>query len=37
MTKELTDMLMTQRAYQINTKSIHAADELWGMTNQLRR
>ena len=35
--KELTDMFLTQRAYEINTKSIHAADEMWGMTNQLRR
>ncbi|MGI6537632.1 MAG: flagellar hook-basal body protein [Caldicoprobacterales bacterium] len=37
MTKELTEMLITQRAYQINARSIHAADEMWGMVNQLRR
>lgn len=36
-TKELTDMFITQLAYSINTKSIHAADEMWGMVNQLRR
>ncbi len=35
--KELVDMLITQRAYQINAKSIHAADEMWGMVNQLKR
>lgn len=35
--KQLTDMLITQRAYSINTKSIHAADEMWSMVNQLRR
>ncbi|HHU49892.1 MAG TPA: hypothetical protein GXZ37_09280, partial [Clostridiales bacterium] len=35
--KELTEMLITQRAYSINTRSIHAADEMWGMVNQLRR
>lgn len=35
--KELVDMLITQRAYQINTKSIHSADEMWSMVNQLKR
>jgi flagellar basal-body rod protein FlgG len=35
--KELVDMLVTQRAYQINTKSIHSADEMWSMVNQLKR
>ena len=35
--KELIDMFVTQRAYSINTKSIHAADEMWSMVNQLRR
>jgi len=35
--KELTEMLITQRAYSINTKSIQAADDMWGMVNQLRR
>lgn len=35
--KEMVDMLITQRAYQINTKSIHAADEMWSMANQLKR
>lgn len=35
--EELVDMLITQRAYQINTKSIHTADEMWSMVNQLKR
>lgn len=35
--KEMVDMLVTQRAYQINTKSIHAADEMWSIVNQLKR
>lgn len=35
--EELVDMLITQRAYQINTKSIHSADEMWSMVNQLKR
>ncbi len=37
LSKELTEMLITQRAYSINTRSIHAADEMWSMVNQLRR
>lgn len=37
LTEELVDMLTTQRAYQLNTRSITAADEMWGMTNNLRR
>ncbi|RBP46743.1 flagellar hook-basal body protein [Garciella nitratireducens] len=36
-TKEMVNMLITQRAYQMNTKSITAADEMWSMVNQLRR
>lgn len=35
--EELVNMLITQRAYQINTKSIHSADEMWSMVNQLKR
>lgn len=37
LTEELVDMLTTQRAYQLNTRSITVADEMWGMTNNLRR
>lgn len=35
--EELVDMLITQRAYEINIRSIHSADEMWSMVNQLRR
>lgn len=35
--EELVNMLATQRAYELNTKSITAADEMWGMVNQLKR
>jgi flagellar basal-body rod protein FlgG len=34
--KELTDMLITQRAYELNSKSIRAADEMWQISNNLR-
>ncbi|HOB19108.1 MAG TPA: flagellar hook-basal body protein [Candidatus Atribacteria bacterium] len=37
LTEELVNMLATQRAYELNTKSITAADEMWGMVNQLKR
>ncbi|HZK34595.1 MAG TPA: flagellar hook-basal body protein [Bacillota bacterium] len=37
LTEELVGMLTTQRAYELNTRSITAADELWAMTNNLRR
>ncbi|MBN2259010.1 MAG: flagellar hook-basal body complex protein [Clostridiales bacterium] len=35
--QELVDMLTTQRAYSLNTKSLTAADEMWGMVNNMRR
>ncbi|MTI69462.1 MAG: flagellar hook-basal body complex protein [Firmicutes bacterium] len=35
--KEMTDMLITQRAYQINTRSIRSADEMWNMINNIKR
>lgn len=35
-TKEMTDMITTQRAFQLNTKSLTTADEMWGMVNNLR-
>lgn len=34
--KELTDMMITQRAYELNSRSVKAADEMWGMANNLR-
>ncbi|MCA0971008.1 flagellar hook-basal body protein [Halobacillus litoralis] len=34
--KELTDLLMAQRAYQFNAKSISTSDQMMGLVNQLR-
>lgn len=34
---EMVKMIMAQRAYEINTKSIQTADEMMSMTNALRR
>lgn len=36
MAKELTDMMITQRAFELNSKSIKSADEMWQITNNLR-
>lgn len=35
-TKEMVDMIAAQRAFQLNTKSMTTADEMWGMVNNLR-
>lgn len=35
--KELVDLMVAQRAYQFNSKSIQAADDMWQMTNNLKR
>lgn len=34
--KEMVDMIAVQRAFQLNTKSLTTADEMWGMVNNLR-
>lgn len=34
--QEFSDMIMTQRAFQLGSKSITTADEMWGMVNNLR-
>lgn len=31
-----TDMLLSQRAFQLNSKSMTVADDLWGMINNMR-
>ncbi|MEG0296342.1 MAG: flagellar hook-basal body complex protein [Clostridium sp.] len=33
--EEFSDMIMTQRAFQLSSKGITTADEMWGMVNQL--
>ncbi|MGB9779581.1 MAG: flagellar basal-body rod protein FlgG [Caldanaerobacter sp.] len=35
--KEMVDMIAAQRAYEINSKAIQAADEMLGIANNLRR
>lgn len=37
MGEELTDMIITQRAYQFGAKIVETADEMWAMINNLRR
>jgi len=33
----MVDMIAAQRAYEINSKAIQAADEMLGIANNLRR
>ncbi len=35
--EEMVKMIMAQRAYEINSKSVQTADEMMGLTNNLRR
>ena len=35
MAQEITDMILTQRAFQLNTKGLETADEMWGMINNM--
>ena len=34
--QEMTDMIVTQRAFQLSSKSLQTADEMWGMINNMR-
>lgn len=34
--EEMTDMIVTQRAFQLSSKSLETADEMWGMINNMR-
>jgi flagellar basal-body rod protein FlgG len=36
LSKEMTDMIMTQRAFELSSKAMKTADEMWGMANNLR-
>jgi flagellar basal-body rod protein FlgG len=36
LTKEMTEMIMTQRAFELSSKAMKTADEMWGMSNNLR-
>ncbi|MCX7904267.1 MAG: flagellar hook-basal body complex protein [Caloramator sp.] len=35
-TKELTNMLVTQRAFELNARTVKSADEMWQIANNLR-
>jgi flagellar basal-body rod protein FlgG len=35
-TKEMTDMIVTQRAFEMNSKAMQTADQMWSMANNLR-
>ena len=37
MVEELTNLILAQRAYEINSKVVQASDELLGIVNNLRR
>ena len=36
LSQEMTDLIVTQRAFQLSSKGITAADEMWQMINNLR-
>jgi flagellar basal-body rod protein FlgG len=36
LSKEMTDMIMAQRAFELNSRAMKTADEMWGMANNLR-
>jgi len=36
LTKEMTDMIVAQRAFEMNSKAMRTADEMWNMANNLR-
>lgn len=35
--KEMTDMIVTQRAFQLCSKALTTSDEMWGMVNNMRK
>ncbi|MBS5937388.1 flagellar hook-basal body complex protein [Clostridium sp.] len=37
MATEFADMILTQRAFQLSSRGITTADEMWGMVNNMRR
>lgn len=36
MEKEISDMIISQRAFEFSSRAVKAADEMWGMINNLR-
>lgn len=37
MTVQMTELLESQRSYQVNARALRLSDELWGMANNLRK
>ncbi|WP_035289968.1 flagellar hook-basal body complex protein [Clostridium sp. KNHs214] len=37
MEEEMSDLIMTQRAFQLNSSALRTADEMWGMANNLKK
>lgn len=35
--EEMTNLVLAQRAYEINSRSVRTADEMWQIANQIRR
>ena len=35
--EEMVNMIVAQRAYEVNAKAVQAAEEMMGMANNLRR
>ncbi len=35
--EEMTQLLMAQRAYELSSRTVRTADEMWSMANQIRR
>jgi len=35
--QEMVNLIVAQRAYEINTKMVQTTDELWSMTNNIKR
>ena len=35
--EEMVDMIVTQRAFQLNSSSLKTADEMWNLINNLRK
>ena len=36
MSTEFSDMILTQRSFQLTSKAMTTADEMWGMINNMR-
>jgi len=37
LSQEMVQLLVSQRAFEVNSRALRTADEMWGLANQLRR